>query len=360
MAFDFLPYLCHRIKTRQTMEPNNEECRPDLMAGKKILYVHGFGSSGASGSARGLRMLLPKAEVIAPDLPVRPAEAMTLLHGICTDTKPDLIVGTSMGGMYAEMLYGIDRILINPAFRIADTMVSHNMMGRQEFHNPRADGQTAFLVNKQLIAEFQETSTHCFAHAADAGERQRVYGLFGIHDDLVDTIGLFSEHYANAIRFDGGHYLNDHTLVHALMPVIQWIDDRQQGRERPVLYISIDDTLADCRDGWRRSVSPHGAAVKAFHTLAKTYDVYVLASAPYNEPEVWAEKAAWTEQWLGVPAYDRLIMSTHKNLSYGDYLIDAHGGCGADSFMGTLIPFGEDPYKTWDDVLEFFSRLGGQ
>lgn len=360
----------------------NTETRSDLMVGKKILYVHGFGSSGASGTVKGLRILLPNAKVIAPDLPIHPAEAMELLRGICETEKPDLIIGTSMGGMYAEMLTGFDRILINPAFQIANTMISHNMMGRQEFHNPRQDGQKDFLVNKQLIAEYAEVSTHCFEHAADEGEQQRVYGLFGIHDNLVDTYGLFSLHYSQAIRFNGEHFLNDHALMHAVMPVMQWIDDRQEKRERPVLYVSLDDTLADCRNGWRklsdedqqlykgheadapgffRNLEPTATAVKAFDMLAKHYDIYILASAPYNRPDIWADKVAWTEQWLGVPAYDRLIMSTHKNLSYGDYLIDAHkDACGADGFMGSLVQFGEDPYKTWEDIMTFFERLGWQ
>ena len=54
------------------------------------------------------------------------------------------------------------------------------------------------------------------------------------------------------------------------------------------------------------------------------------------------------------------MISSHKNLSYGDYLIDAHDANGADGFMGTHIKFGEDPYKTWEDVMVFFDRLGGQ
>ena len=32
---------------------------PDLMAGKKIMYVHGFASSGQSGTVTRLRQVLP-------------------------------------------------------------------------------------------------------------------------------------------------------------------------------------------------------------------------------------------------------------------------------------------------------------
>ena len=76
-----------------------EYARPGLFAGKKILYVHGFASSGASGTGGRLRLLLPQATVIAPDLPVDPHEAISLLKDLCTRENPDLIVGTSMGVM---------------------------------------------------------------------------------------------------------------------------------------------------------------------------------------------------------------------------------------------------------------------
>ncbi len=38
-----------------------EYARPGLFAGKKILYVHGFASSGASGTVGRIRLLLPQA-----------------------------------------------------------------------------------------------------------------------------------------------------------------------------------------------------------------------------------------------------------------------------------------------------------
>ena len=45
----------------------------------------------------------------------------------------------------------------------------------------------------------------------------------------------------------------------------------------------------------------------------------------------------------------------------GDYLIDRHPDrLGAGDFMGTVLHFGEDPFRTWDEVLTYFDRLGGQ
>ena len=43
-----------------------EYARPGLFAGKKIMYVHGFASSGASGTVGRIRLLLPQATVKRP------------------------------------------------------------------------------------------------------------------------------------------------------------------------------------------------------------------------------------------------------------------------------------------------------
>ena len=88
------------------MENQYKKTFPDLMVGKKIIYVHGFMSAGSSHTVQILRDYMPEATVIAPDLPIHPEEAMELLNNLVDTEKPDLIIGTSMGGMYTEMLYG--------------------------------------------------------------------------------------------------------------------------------------------------------------------------------------------------------------------------------------------------------------
>lgn len=112
------------------MEINYKIQFPGMMKGKKILYVHGFASSGQSGTVTKIREMIPDATVVAPDLPLHPEEALALLRDTCAKEQPDLIIGTSMGGMYTEMLYGYDRIVVNPAFQMGDTMLKHGMLGK--------------------------------------------------------------------------------------------------------------------------------------------------------------------------------------------------------------------------------------
>ncbi len=326
-----------------------EYARPALMAGKKILYVHGFASGGSNGSVRTLELLMPQAKVIAPDLPVEPAEAMDLLRNLAASEEPDLIIGTSMGAMYAEMLYGFDRILVNPAFRLADTLLKNNGLGRQEYHNPRKDGETSFLVTKTLLEHFREVSSHCFERASE--DQDKVFGLYGIHDNLVNTFDLFCEHYSQAIRFDGEHYLNDNAVLHSVLPVIQWIHDRQQNARKPVLFISLSERIVNHSSGFAKAVA----------ALAVNYDVHIVCGVPYNTPELCRKAVDWCEANLGVPVWNRVMITNRKNLILADYLIDAEPEMnGASDFMGTLVHFGSDAFKTWEDVLTFFARLGGQ
>lgn len=335
------------------MENNYAIQFPEIMKGKKILYVHGFSSSGQSGTVIKIREMLPGATVVAPDLPLHPAEAIDLLHHTCETENPDLIIGTSMGGMYAEMLYGYDRILVNPAFQMGDTMLKHGMLGKNTFLNPRQDGVQEFIVTKALVEEYKEITAKCFAGVTEEESRDRVFGLFGDEDPVVHTRDLFSQHYRNAISFHGEHRMNDKILLHSVLPVVQWIDDRQEHRERPIIYVSID-TLRDARGNQMSS------AMKAFRYLFEHYAMYIVAPSPTYNPEYIAEVMRWAEDVVNVPAWQHLVFTNRKDLIYGDYLIDPSDEYGAADFMGTLIKFGSGTFKTWEEIIEFFSRLGGQ
>ena len=314
-----------------------------LFQNKKILYVHGFGSSGQSGTVTRIREVLPQATVIAPDLPVHPEEAMALLHKVCEQEHPDLIIGTSMGGMYAEMLYGYDRILVNPALQMGDTMKEHGMTGAQHFSNPRQDGVQDFMVTKALVKEYKEMTDQCFS-GMTADEQKRVWGLFGDEDTTVNTFDLFHEHYPTAIRFHGEHRMNDVSFMHSVVPVIRWIDDRQEGRERPMVYIDVR-ALCDQRG------MPRSSAQKTVSQLLEHYQLFFVAAAP-ADAQYYAQTVEWLYEYINVPAWGHTIFTNQKQLLYGDFLVDVDKTDG----MATLIQFGSDTFKTWDDIALYFSR----
>lgn len=331
------------------MEKENSYIKsfPDLMSGKKIMYLHGFMSSGQTGTVKLLKQLMPDTNFICEDIPLHPEEGLTFLKQLSEKEKPDLIIGSSMGGMYGELLYGFDRILVNPAFQMGDTMSS--LTGKQTFMNPRKDGIQEFMVTKSLIKEYTEFSNHCFTSVTPE-EQDKVYGLFGDKDPVVHTFDLFQEHYKNAIRFHGEHRLIDKVAWHYLIPVIRWIDDKQEGKERPILYIHYDALHDDYNN-------PTSSMHKAYETLLEHYQVYIVAAAPNYDVEETGKIRTWVEEYLNAPAYNHLIFTNRKNLLYGDYFIDPEPD---ENFLGTNLQYGSDEFKTWDEIIIYFNRLGGQ
>ncbi len=191
----------------------------------KVLYIHGFASAGSTGSATRMRNhFYPKGvQVLSPDVPVEPLRAIAFLHDYVQEHKPDLIVATSMGAMYAEQVHGIRRILVNPSFHMA-RLLTFRGMGRQEFRNKREDGVKDFKVDKQMIAEFKEVEKLSF-QGITPEEKQMVWGLFGTRDKNVNCQPDFRKHYGatQMSLFEGEHYLNGEVLGKVIIPLAETI-----------------------------------------------------------------------------------------------------------------------------------------
>lgn len=144
--------------------------------------------------------------------------------------------------------------------------------------------------------------------------------------------------------------------------------------DHKILYVDMDNVLVDFESGinrltdWEKKkyvgrldevpgifsrMEPMPGAVEAFKTLTKTYDVYILSTAPWENPTAWSDKVVWVKKYLGEDAYKRLILSHNKNLCAGDIIIDDRTKNGVDQFNGRHIHFGTDPkFSCWDDVLK--------
>ena len=187
----------------------------------KLLYFHGFASSGATGTAQLLRSMMPEHEVIAPDIPVDPVEALPYLRALVEREQPDLIIGTSMGGMYAQQMFGVRKICVNPAFNMSK--LSKVMRpGTYKFLNGRKDNVKEFRITKEIVQHFYTMEMGQFKGITDF-DRENTWGLFGFHDTTVNTYDLFKKYYPNAIRFDGEHSLNEKALRTTVVPLIRQI-----------------------------------------------------------------------------------------------------------------------------------------
>jgi 5'(3')-deoxyribonucleotidase len=93
--------------------------------------------------------------------------------------------------------------------------------------------------------------------------------------------------------------------------------------------------------------------VVAFKILSQKYDVYILSTAPWKNTSAWSDKLEWVKKYLGEIAHKRLILTHHKDLNKGDYLIDDRPNNGASEFEGELLTFGSERFPDWDSVLKY-------
>ena len=173
---------------------------------KKILFLHGFFASGQCVPALAFRdAFADKVQVLTPDLPLHPKEAMNLIKDICEREKPDLIVGNSCGSFYAQMLapiVGVPALLGNPHFLMTEFLKQR--IGEHEYKSPRKDGNQKFVIDEALIQEFAELEDTQFNHC-HPDYKDRIWGLFGEQDTLAHFEPLFLEHYSHSFHFPGGH-----------------------------------------------------------------------------------------------------------------------------------------------------------
>jgi hypothetical protein len=98
---------------------------------------------------------------------------------------------------------------------------------------------------------------------------------------------------------------------------------------------------------------PMEGAIEAFNILCSLFDVYILSTAPWDNPEALMHKRIWVEKHLGKNAYKRLILSHNKHLNVGDFLIDDRTANGAGKFTGEHIHFGTEKWPDWKATLDY-------
>ena len=173
---------------------------------KKILFLHGFFASGQCVPALALReSFVERAEVLTPDLPMHPKEALRFVRELIDREKPDLLIGNSCGSFYAQMLapvVGIPALLGNPHFQMTEFLKQR--IGPHQYKSPRKDDNQNFIIDETLIDEFAELEAIQF-NFCNPCSKDRIWGLFGEHDTLAHFEPLFLKHYSKSFHFPGGH-----------------------------------------------------------------------------------------------------------------------------------------------------------
>lgn len=200
----------------------------------KILFLHGFFASGQCVPAVALKEAfsrpIPRSdepgffdaiEVLTPDLPLHPKEAISFIRDFIDCEKPDLLVGNSCGSFYAQMaapIAGLPALLGNPYFKMTEFLKPR--IGAHQYKSPRQDGKQDFIIDEQLIAEFAELEERQF-DSYNPEYKERIWGIFGEQDTLAHFEPLFLQYYSHSYHFPGGHTPTAEEVRKYYVPVIE-------------------------------------------------------------------------------------------------------------------------------------------
>ena len=146
---------------------------------------------------------------------------------------------------------------------------------------------------------------------------------------------------------------------------------------KKILYIDMDNVLVDFASAFPKLSSeilteydsrlddvpdifslmePMPGAVEAFKELSEKFDTYILSTSPWANPSAWSDKLIWVKNYLGPSANKRLILSHHKNLNAGDFLIDDRTKNGVNEFKGEHLHFGTPKFPDWNAVVAYLDQ----
>jgi hypothetical protein len=180
---------------------------------RKILFIHGLASSGTYKMADMLRHLMKPCEVIAPDLPIDPDEALGLLRKLDAVEKPDLVVGLSWGGFLALRLSAARKAVINPDLHISRILREH--IGIMEYLSPRQDGGRSFLITEDICQRYEVIEKEGLP------PQEGLLGCFADSDELVDCSEEFESLFPGcAFHYPGKHLPTYPEMKKYIVPAI--------------------------------------------------------------------------------------------------------------------------------------------
>jgi 5'-nucleotidase len=144
-------------------------------------------------------------------------------------------------------------------------------------------------------------------------------------------------------------------------------------KEKKIVYIDMDNVLVDFKSAFEHydktfientenkdeiegifsKMKPMKDAIASVKKLSKHYSVFILSTAPWDNPSAWTDKLLWIKKYLPEECYKRLILSHNKQLNKGHYLIDDRIQNGAIGFEGEHIHFGTEDFPNWKSVTQY-------
>ena len=150
---------------------------------KKMMYVHGF-MSGANGAKQKQmqKMFEGRYSVIAPELDGDPDKSLNILNDVIRKEKPEVIIGTSLGGWMTVMCESGEAklVVVNPCTFPTEELDQFKNIS-QKYFCKRLDGAKTYILTQETLDLYKK---YDFEKAV-AEKVDRIWALCSSADELL-------------------------------------------------------------------------------------------------------------------------------------------------------------------------------
>ena len=188
---------------------------------KKILYIHWLGGGANGRISNILRNEFPEYEIDAPEIPIKPKEALKFIQKIIDENDYAVVVGSSLGAYYLMYNKRLPKtVLINPAIGGGEYIEKFVGKGEQEFRDKREDGSRTYIIDDDFINDLNDMKYY-LDEEDDVVTRVVISDqdeLFGSQN--VDRCkDIYADYCISVIH--SSHSVEDDLIVDEVVPVIK-------------------------------------------------------------------------------------------------------------------------------------------
>lgn len=174
---------------------------------KKILYIHGYNSSGTTGKSMQeiFKKYFPQYEVLAPKISPIYSEAKQTIDNVINENDIALVIGTSLGGFDTLMIdKPVLKLIINPTLDPFGTLPKID--APKEHYESYRDLDYKSVINGDIQAN--------------------TYGIFGNRDKVVNFRDEFRKNYLENHVFilpELEHQIKYEEIEKDLVPLVDYL-----------------------------------------------------------------------------------------------------------------------------------------